>query len=97
VWRIDFQLGWNVDPGDEKKPANDVAYRCVDAKKTVEWYAKYLKMNFVPATAEEPSTKAASSSRGDCTNPRTAARVHALRRIVHQVRTRCCGRGFTLL
>ena len=36
-----------------------VAYRCKDAKETVEWYAKYLDMDFVLAIAEDevPSTK----------------------------------------
>ncbi|NVJ90907.1 MAG: VOC family protein [Methylocystaceae bacterium] len=36
-----------------------VAYRCVDAKETVEWYQKYLDMDFVLAIAENevPSTK----------------------------------------
>jgi len=36
------------------------AYRCKDAKETVEWYAKNLNMDFVLAIAEdlEPSTKA---------------------------------------
>jgi len=36
-----------------------VAYRCIDAKKTVEWYGKYLNMDFVLAIAENqvPSTK----------------------------------------
>jgi catechol 2,3-dioxygenase-like lactoylglutathione lyase family enzyme len=36
-----------------------VAYRCKDAKETVEWYGKYLNMNFVLAIAENevPSTK----------------------------------------
>jgi lactoylglutathione lyase len=36
-----------------------VAYRCIDAKQTVEWYTKYLNMNFVLAIAEDqvPSTK----------------------------------------
>ncbi len=35
-----------------------VAYRCKDAKETVEWYQKYLDMNFVLAIAEDkvPST-----------------------------------------
>jgi lactoylglutathione lyase len=35
-----------------------VAYRCVDAKQTVEWYRKYLLMEFVLAIAEDkvPST-----------------------------------------
>jgi len=35
-----------------------VAYRCVDAKQTVEWYGKHLDMNFVLAIAEDevPST-----------------------------------------
>ena len=37
-----------------------VAYRCKDAKETVEWYTKHLEMNFVLAIAENevPSTKA---------------------------------------
>ena len=37
-----------------------VAYRCHDAKQTVEWYQKYLGMNFILAIAEDqvPSTKA---------------------------------------
>lgn len=37
-----------------------VAYRCNDAKETVEWYRKYLNMEFVLAIAEDevPSTKA---------------------------------------
>lgn len=36
-----------------------VAYRCKDAKETVEWYEKNLKMNFMLAIAEDqvPSTK----------------------------------------
>ena len=35
-----------------------VAYRCKDAKETVEWYQKHLKMDFVLAIAEDkvPST-----------------------------------------
>ncbi|MCP4296914.1 MAG: VOC family protein [Proteobacteria bacterium] len=35
-----------------------VAYRCNDAKETVEWYKKYLNMDFVLAIAENkvPST-----------------------------------------
>jgi len=34
------------------------AYRCKDAKETVEWYAKNLNMDFVLAIAEDlvPST-----------------------------------------
>ena len=37
-----------------------VAYRCKDAKQTVEWYQKHLGMKFVLAIAENevPSTKA---------------------------------------
>lgn len=37
-----------------------VAYRCKDAKQTVEWYVKHLDMKFVLAIAENevPSTKA---------------------------------------
>jgi len=36
-----------------------VAYRCHDAKETVEWYVENLKMDFVLAIAEDqvPSTK----------------------------------------
>ena len=36
-----------------------VAYRCLDAKQTVEWYKKHLDMDFVLAIAEDqvPSTK----------------------------------------
>lgn len=36
-----------------------VAYRCKDAKQTVEWYQKYLGMRFILAIAEDevPSTK----------------------------------------
>lgn len=42
------------------KRIHHVAYRCVDAKQTVEWYGKYLNMNFVLAIAEDqvPSTGA---------------------------------------
>ena len=37
-----------------------VAYRCKDAKETVEWYGRHLDMRFVLAIAEDqmPSTKA---------------------------------------
>ena len=37
-----------------------VAYRCLDAKQTVEWYKKHLDMDFVLAIAEDqvPSTGA---------------------------------------
>ena len=37
-----------------------VAYRCKDAKETVEWYEKHLNMRFQLAFAEDkvPSTKA---------------------------------------
>jgi lactoylglutathione lyase len=37
-----------------------VAYRCKDAKQTVEWYKKYLDMDYLLAFAEDvvPSTKA---------------------------------------
>jgi lactoylglutathione lyase len=36
-----------------------VAYRCKDAKETVDWYGKYLDMRFILAIAENevPSTK----------------------------------------
>jgi len=36
-----------------------VAYRCNDAKQTVEWYEKYLNMKFILAFSEDevPSTK----------------------------------------
>ena len=37
-----------------------VAYRCKDAKETVEWYVKHLNMKFLLAIAEDqvPSTHA---------------------------------------
>lgn len=42
------------------RKVHHVAYRCRDAKETVEWYTKHLNMNFVLAIAENevPSTKA---------------------------------------
>lgn len=42
------------------KKIHHVAYRCINAKETVEWYAKHLDMKFVLAIAEDevPSTKA---------------------------------------
>jgi catechol 2,3-dioxygenase-like lactoylglutathione lyase family enzyme len=42
------------------KRIHHVAYRCKDAKETVQWYVKHLNMNFVLAIAEDavPSTKA---------------------------------------
>jgi catechol 2,3-dioxygenase-like lactoylglutathione lyase family enzyme len=41
------------------KKVHHVAYRCIDAKQTVEWYEKYLGMKFILAIAEDevPSTK----------------------------------------
>jgi catechol 2,3-dioxygenase-like lactoylglutathione lyase family enzyme len=41
------------------RKVHHVAYRCIDAKQTVEWYEKHLGMNFVLAIAEDevPSTK----------------------------------------
>ena len=43
----------------EIRKIHHVAYRCKDAKETVEWYGKYLDMKFVLAIAENevPSTK----------------------------------------
>ena len=40
------------------KHIHHVAYRCKNAKETVEWYGKYLEMDFVLAIAENevPST-----------------------------------------
>ena len=42
------------------RKVHHVAYRCKDAKQTVEWYGKYLNMGFILAIAEDevPSTKA---------------------------------------
>jgi catechol 2,3-dioxygenase-like lactoylglutathione lyase family enzyme len=42
----------------EIKRIHHVAYRCIDAKQTVEWYEKNLKMRFILAIAEDqvPST-----------------------------------------
>lgn len=41
------------------RKVHHVAYRCIDAKETVEWYMKHLQMNFVLAIAEDevPSTQ----------------------------------------
>lgn len=41
------------------KGVHHVAYRCRDAKETVEWYQKHLGMEFILAIAEDevPSTK----------------------------------------
>jgi len=41
------------------KKIHHVAYRCRDTKETVEWYLKYLDMDFILAIAEDsvPSTK----------------------------------------
>jgi catechol 2,3-dioxygenase-like lactoylglutathione lyase family enzyme len=41
------------------RKVHHVAYRCIDAKQTVEWYEKYLDMKFVLAFAENevPSTR----------------------------------------
>jgi hypothetical protein len=41
------------------RKVHHVAYRCIDAKETVEWYEKHLGMKFVLAIAEDevPSTK----------------------------------------
>jgi lactoylglutathione lyase len=40
------------------KKIHHVAYRCKDAKQTVEWYGRYLGMHFILAIAEDqvPST-----------------------------------------
>ena len=40
------------------RKVHHVAYRCKDAKATVEWYGKYLGMDFILAIAEDavPST-----------------------------------------
>jgi catechol 2,3-dioxygenase-like lactoylglutathione lyase family enzyme len=42
------------------RKVHHVAYRCIDARETVEWYEKHLEMKFVLAIAENevPSTKA---------------------------------------
>ena len=42
------------------KHIHHVAYRCKDAKQTVEWYQRHLNMDFILAFAEDhvPSTKA---------------------------------------
>jgi glyoxylase I family protein len=41
------------------RKVHHVAYRCIDAKQTVEWYEKHLGMKYVLAFAEDevPSTK----------------------------------------
>ena len=45
VWRIDFQLGWDADPDEEKKPENIVprlrAMLGPDARFEIEWASVY--------------------------------------------------------
>ena len=45
VWRIDFQLGWDADPDEEKKPENIIprvqALLGKDAKFSLEWASVY--------------------------------------------------------
>jgi 3-(3-hydroxy-phenyl)propionate hydroxylase len=45
VWRIDFQLGWNVDPEEEKKPENVIpriqAMLGKDVEFELEWVSVY--------------------------------------------------------
>ena len=45
VWRIDFQLGWEADPEEEKKPENIIprveALLGADTKFTLEWASVY--------------------------------------------------------
>ena len=45
VWRIDFQLGWNADPTEEKKPENVIpriqAMLGPDAQFELEWVSVY--------------------------------------------------------
>jgi 3-(3-hydroxy-phenyl)propionate hydroxylase len=45
VWRIDFQLGWEADPDEEKKPENILprvqALLGADARFTLEWASVY--------------------------------------------------------
>ena len=51
-----------------------VAYRCKNAKETVEWYGKYLNMGFVLAIAENevPSTKEPDPTCTSSSTPATA-------------------------
>ena len=54
IFNIHSQEGWmSITQG-----VRHVAYRCKDAKETVEWYQKHLNMDFVLAIAEDkvPST-----------------------------------------
>lgn len=48
------------DMGFKIERIHHVAYRCRDAKETVEWYVRHLNMDFVLAIAEDlvPSTQA---------------------------------------
>lgn len=45
VWRIDFQLGWDADPEEEKKPGNIIprvqALLGADTRFTLEWASVY--------------------------------------------------------
>jgi hypothetical protein len=48
----------NGETHENPEKVHHVAYRCKDAKETVEWYGKYLNMGFILAIAEDevPST-----------------------------------------
>ena len=50
----------DIDMSFQIEKIHHVAYRCKDAKETVEWYQKNLNMDFILAFAEDhvPSTKA---------------------------------------
>ena len=50
----------DIDMSFTIEKIHHVAYRCKDAKETVEWYKKNLNMDFILAFAEDhvPSTKA---------------------------------------
>ena len=41
-----------------------VAYRCINAKQTVEWYTQHLDMKFVLAIAEDEDRLACDSCLG---------------------------------
>jgi catechol 2,3-dioxygenase-like lactoylglutathione lyase family enzyme len=53
-YQKDIDMSFNIEK------IHHVAYRCKDAKETVEWYKKHLNMDFILAFAEDhvPSTKA---------------------------------------
>ena len=60
VWRIDFQLGWDADPEEEKKPENIIprvkALLGADAQFELDWASVYTFACLRMAPTTSPST-----------------------------------------